>query len=428
MRPPTVSVTAPRDLPLEGLRGLCADAVLYAHLFAPVAALDPRWAPPRQFWWLNLGYAAVLMFFVLSGYVIGLTTTRPWSPAEQGRYLSRRAFRLVPVVAVAVALSWLVAPATDARTVFGNLLFLQNEAPYPGGFTVPVLPNNPNLWSLNYEAVYYLGFLAVWRWAPAARTVWGVLVAGLLAAAALVPLAGFPPGVLLGRYACGALFWFAGLYVAWRTPPADPDSRRSEWPAALLCAYAIWFLAPLRTLCFELDLKSLMWPTTVSPHRLDFLPACLWVLLAVTGRAPALQRNLRWVCLGWATAGLAWYVASGSLVQQDYVAGVALVLAWLVHRWQPSAALLARLAPLGAVSFGLYAVALPIQSAQRGWFAAFSGSALTFSVRLALVVAASVALAWLVECRLQPWLRRRFASPGSINFPRESRPLANPSS
>lgn len=104
MRPLVIPPAPQRDLPLEGLRGLCAAAVLYAHMFGPAATLDPRWAPPRQTWWFNLGYAAVLMFFVLSGYVIGLTTSRPASPVEIRRYLQRRALRLVPVSTVAVLL------------------------------------------------------------------------------------------------------------------------------------------------------------------------------------------------------------------------------------------------------------------------------------------------------------------------------------
>ena len=288
--------------------------------------------------------------------------------------------------------------------MLGNLLFLQNSAPYPGGLAVAVLPNNPNLWSLNYEVAYYLGFIALWRWAPPAGLVWAAL-----AALALSPLAGFPPGTLLARFACGALFWFAGLNVAWLTQASADETCRSEWPAALLGAYAVWTLAPLRTLLLDAGFQGLLWPTPVSPHRLDFLPACAWLLLAVTGRAPRFRCALGWLCLGWATLGFCYYAATATLVEFDFVAVVALALAWLAFHWQPDLHALARLAPLGNVSFSLYAVALPIQFAQRAWLPDFSGSIFTFLLRTAFILAAVTLLVWILECRLQPWLRRYFA-------------------
>ncbi|MEY2880459.1 MAG: hypothetical protein RLZZ15_2839 [Verrucomicrobiota bacterium] len=406
MHPLPASTATARDLPLEGLRGLCAGAVLYAHVFAPTNALDPRWAPPSQFWWFNFGDAAVLIFFTLSGYVIGLTTTGAAAPAARRDYLARRALRLGPITAFAILLAWALAPATPLRTVIGNLLFLQNAAPYPGGFSIPVLPNNPNLWSLHYEAAYYLGFLALWRWAPRAGVVWGALI-GLTFA----PLLGLAPGTLVGRLACGGLFWFGGLCVAWQTPAGvgEPAARRTAWPAALLGSYAIWSLAPLRTFLVEGGGERLLWPTVASPHRLDFLPACVWLLLATTGRAPALCRALAVLCLGWATLGLGYYVVAGALVTRDYAAAVALAAAWLAWRWRPEATALARLAPGGAISFGVYAVALPIQFGQRDWLPEFAGSAFTFFVRAGVVVGAAVAAAWFLERRLQPWLRRRLA-------------------
>ncbi|MBC7367395.1 MAG: hypothetical protein H7343_11400 [Undibacterium sp.] len=89
---------------------------------------------------------------------------------------------------------------------------------------------------------------------------------------------------LFARFACGGPYWFAGLAVVRsQTPPARD---RSNWPVALLTADAVWMVSPLRGICLEWGLYHLAWPTPVSPHRLDFLPAALWILLPVTGRAP----------------------------------------------------------------------------------------------------------------------------------------------
>src|ERR1700677_2306882 len=96
---------ARRDLALEGMRGLCALLVMYGHAFAPIPVLDPAYSPPDACSWLEMARTAVLFFFVLSGYVIGLTVRTDFSRAEARGYLGRRLLRLVPVNTAAVLLS-----------------------------------------------------------------------------------------------------------------------------------------------------------------------------------------------------------------------------------------------------------------------------------------------------------------------------------
>jgi peptidoglycan/LPS O-acetylase OafA/YrhL len=408
LRPPPAAPTVERDLALEGVRGGCAVLVFYAHLFLPDRVLDPLWSPSPRFAWFNLGYAAVLMFFVLSGYVIGLVTTQPATAAGIRHYLRHRTARLLPMNTLVVLLCWLLLAHPTLRTVVGNLLFLQNDDPYPVLGSFPVVANNPNLWSLNYEAVFYLGFIAIWVRAPRVGLVFGGM-AVLVCAHAL----GFPLPRVIARYACGALYWLAGLTMAWMTTrPAAPPSR-SNWPAAGLAAYALWTFAPLRSLCLEAGLFSWAWPapTPMSPHRLDFLPACVWLLLAVTGRAPGAQRILAGICLGLATAGGLGRALAGHWQGLDTVAAAALLGAWVLLRREFSLRFLQRLAPLGVVSFGLYAVAAPLQLGQRALLPGFAGSGLTFAVRLVFVVALVAVIVWLLERRLCPplgrWIRQR---------------------
>jgi peptidoglycan/LPS O-acetylase OafA/YrhL len=183
--------------------------------------LDPAYAPSRRFWWFNLGSVAVLFFFVLSGYVIGLTVRAPFSGAQARGYLGRRLLRLVPVNTAAVLLSWVLLPQIAPGTPLGNLGFLQNFKPYPFGWHVDVMPDNLNLWSLNFEALYYLAFLGVWWLAP--RSGYVVCAIAAVAAAAL-------PGehMVASCYAFGALYWAAGLLVAWLS---SRDPGPGNWPS-----------------------------------------------------------------------------------------------------------------------------------------------------------------------------------------------------
>jgi peptidoglycan/LPS O-acetylase OafA/YrhL len=295
--------------------------------------------------------------------------------------------------------------------VLGNLGFLESFKPLPLlGWQVEVMPDNLNLWSLNFEALYYLAFLAVWWLAP--RAGWVIFAVGAVAAA------GFAGNdVMASSYALGALYWVAGLSAAWL---AAGGAGPGNWPSAVLSAVAICRLAPLGHV-----LRLAHIPNTVEPlpipslHMLDLLPAMAWLLLAVTGRGGRWVRWLGASCLAWACVGLALAFRAGDGGEPGAMAcyAAAVVLGWALFRWEPAPSALARLAPLGAVSYGVYAVGFPIQ------FGIFSshwipeGSAVTYALRAALLAGLTFGLAWILERKLQPALRRALGGgrpPGAI--------------
>jgi peptidoglycan/LPS O-acetylase OafA/YrhL len=406
-RPP-----AGRDIALEGLRGLCALSVFYGHATAPIPCLDPAYSPPAQFWWLDMGSVAVLIFFVLSGYVIGLTVKASFSAAAARGYLGRRLLRLAPVNAAAVLISWALAPRVPAGTVLGNLAFLENSNPYFFGWRVPVLPNNLSLWTLNFEAFYYVLFLGIWRLAPRAGWLFGSLALAAVAAAALP---GFPQ--VISCYASGGLYWFAGLSIAWLAPP---DPGQGNWPSALLMAAVAWPLAPFRHLFSAWQIHDLSNPT-LALMRLDVLPVAVWLLLALTGRARKWHMRLAVFSLALATLALARRFAAadfGDAGRNAFVAdAIAVGLAWVLVKWKPEPTVLARLAPVGLVSFGLYAVSLALQFGILGQPLLPRGTAWSYSLRLALLILLSLGIAWMLERRFQPVLRRWLMGPGPSGGP-----------
>ena len=164
---------------LELLRGLAALAVCVGHVRA---FLLPPWRSGGYEWWEQglyflsaQGEAAVWIFLVLSGYLVGGSVLHrraagTWSWPD---YLLRRGTRLWVVLIPALALTFLCdawrgpapvvsagAMATDVvfrhdlPTLVGNLCFLQDVVVAPYGSNTP-------LWSLAYEAWFYVLFPVV---------------------------------------------------------------------------------------------------------------------------------------------------------------------------------------------------------------------------------------------------------------------------
>ena len=66
-----------------------------------------------------------------------------------------------------------------------------------------------------------------------------------------------------------------------------------------------------------------------------------------------------------------------------------------------------KLAQVGSVSYGLYIVHVPLLYLMHQLAPSFSGTALTYGLRLAVFVAAALGMAYWLEKKLQPWVKGR---------------------
>ncbi len=160
-------VTPRTSLALDTTRWAAAALVLLYHL--STACLAPDADGPLLRLLEGAGPAAVIWFFVLSGYLIGggVVLDMRRGRFRFARYASSRATRLYVVLLPALALGYAIdsarvalagfspvpgqeAPASyAASTIIGNLLCLQT-------ITVPTLGSNGPLWSLACEGAYYV--------------------------------------------------------------------------------------------------------------------------------------------------------------------------------------------------------------------------------------------------------------------------------
>lgn len=244
----------------------------------------------------GLGHQAVVVFFVLSGYLVGgsvLKELMETGSIHLGRYSVSRIVRIHSVLVPALLLGglwdflgthWLHASAIYSQSHFRYVLFwdvgrnldvptfLGNLACLQTVF-VPVFGSNGPLWSLAYEFWYYFLFPAVllifWRGVPAAVRVLGLGATGLLL-------------WLLGVGGLfGFLIWLAGAGVR-----LCPARLAPKWPLA-----GATFLAAL--LLVKSPLPGRLGLNTLSDDMVA-LGFCV-LLLSITHRPPQAGKALsRW--------------------------------------------------------------------------------------------------------------------------------------
>jgi peptidoglycan/LPS O-acetylase OafA/YrhL len=407
-----VRPAAPYNYPLEVLRGVAALLVALGHVLAAGPSLDPNYRPSGVWQYAPPGHLAVLVFFLLSGYVIGLANPAPLATAKaRWSYLRKRFVRLYPLYVVALVGTGLLAVAQhnpfSIKEWGGYLVFLQ-------GWVVEVPSYNQPLWSLPYEVGYYLAFVLVSarRW-PAKWVAVGYVAVGLLSTSLHVhPL-------ILGAVAYGGAFWFMGLALSgWDLRPAPP--RYGAMLAWLLLLLAYQRLNPTYTALhmLGLDLDENVVPFFERPINfadLSYLLLGMPLLACFTNRtSPGLQWLERAAFAGPALYLLA-YGFTGRLAGTAKLsvwlpagAYVVTVIAYLLRgQWSAAATrVVRRLQPLGSISYGVYIIHYPLL-----WLVHlvpfFNGSFVTWLARLLGYFAMVLALSWLLERRLQPLLKRR---------------------
>ncbi|GIE31251.1 hypothetical protein Ait01nite_042960 [Actinoplanes italicus] len=135
-------MTAPRLAWLDGLRAVAVLLVVYAHLtrftFTGLRAVTGEW--------LHAGTAGVMLFFLVSGYIVPASLERH---GDLRRFWISRARRLFPLYLAVIAVLAVAHPPQDpVASVAGHATML----PFLTG--VPLV--TAVFWTLSFEMVFYL--------------------------------------------------------------------------------------------------------------------------------------------------------------------------------------------------------------------------------------------------------------------------------
>jgi len=385
------------DYALEGLRGLAAIWVAYSHIFFYEFKLDPTYHPTFSFgYFFNAAHGGILIFFALSGYVIGLTNQLPFSKTNAIRYLLRRFIRLYPIYVVAIILGILSVPTDTWKTILGNFLFLQFA------FSA-LLSGNGVLWTLHFEVIYYIIFLAVWYFRPKVLP----LMLGSLIVACVFGYFSELPSKIISGYATGWLFWLFGLWLAWKRPRSESFSK---FP---LFTYILLYIATDKLSIGDALLNSFgltnLKSAIVGITDLVYFPLCVLLFASLTQRYIPYFRLIGAISIALPIAQTSYLLATGQMFTNEglLIASAQMLLGLALFGCKISPNIMSSLSFFGSISYGIYVFHMPVMNFMHN-FPIFSGSSISFTMRVFVWIGLTIGISYLFELKIQPIIKRWF--------------------
>lgn len=215
---------------LDSLRGIAALLVVFHHFMVFNEKQLESWVskPLLQIFRFisDLNVEAVLFFFVLSGFSIGLAQKGDFLDNKErtNNYFYKRFKRILPIYWLALAFAFFIGllisnhkeASYSLNNLLGNLLFLQTSAQATAYWFSPYGNNGP-LWSLAYEFFFYLFFpLISWtvfhlNWLKSRRLLWtSLFILSLFSIAINKYILFNPPFAFLSYF----IIWWAGFQIA----------------------------------------------------------------------------------------------------------------------------------------------------------------------------------------------------------------------
>jgi peptidoglycan/LPS O-acetylase OafA/YrhL len=386
---------------LEALRGFAALMVVFNHLIFHHQYFNAGYFPSSLNGVDTAAHLCVLIFFVLSGYVIGTSQKRQLTNQTILIYLKKRFVRLYPIYFIIICLTLLVTvnhyPIT---TIVSNFSFTQNI------FSAPMFECNP-IWSLNYEVLYYLLFIPIsyFNFNP-------VIVLFLSIACAILNFNSATP--IISSYLFGFSFWLTGLIMARYMRKEEKPVKFSRLIACFLFIWPLQDLIGYQGFVNRMMLRTFHRPLSyprltfdnyfkfmISINDLIFLLYAFLIVSLFAGKTIK-YRNALVVALVIFPIDLLLRDTHSKLriIQlSSYLIGLALYFFDLPSIDKVSQALIKRFVVLGSLSYALYVVHFPL-------FFLFDRFAVStywsYVLKLSLYLISVLGISYLLEIKLQP--------------------------
>lgn|GEM_PF-1162953 len=400
------------DRNLEALRGYAALVVVFNHIEALHKAFDAKFLPTLTIVLAPNGHLFVLVFFVLSGYVIGISHREPMRGPAIGSYIKKRLLRIYPIFIVATLFALLITRyQLTGWDIACNFLMLQTLLAYP------IFENGPT-WSLHYEMVYYGVFIPISRFKISPLLVLGVSLVLALGSAGI-----------FSAYFLGLSYWISGLCIARYFKEKKESVAYNKLLSSLfllLCLDQVLSRAQLpdlvKQLQYHLPINQLFsWyhlqsPLLGSTRDLFFLPFYVFAVMVFSGI------KWRYELMCFIILNTVIIIAIGLTVTNilhgqkanlgAYFIAIGYYLLFLLF-WMFSGGWLALISKpviklgswVGGISYALYIIHAPILFV-IGRFTFTDQVVVNYVLKVILLLSTSVGLAWGLEKWFQPRIKR----------------------
>lgn len=389
--------TSKINLNIEGLRGICAITVVFAHVFGNNIL---GFKSNSFLSYINFAHNAVLVFFILSGYVIGLNYNPPDFSKKQ--YLFKRWLRIYPIYFITLLFVFAIEPSLSLSKVIGNLLLISGP--------LPKVSTNGPLWSIHYEVFFYLFFLII------NKTQKGIIfqMAFFTLLAVLIYINTHWPQII-GGYFAGVVFWLSGFLLS--KLPTEVTHSKIRIVCLLLLLMAVNHISPgtifLNRLGFKNEFKDI-----ISFADLFSLPICILLILEGCNikLVSWIKPTLYIISFSFPILILLYLAYAGRITENErwIVCLVALFFSFIFYFIRQDSNILKKFAFWGSISYALYIIHYPI-----GLFLGriYTANTLFEKVLLFTIWACIVTLlASLLEIKLQKKIKDKFNNSKVVSY------------
>ncbi len=399
---------------LDILRWIAAITVVFHHL---TIHGDPFLFDKRYFLGNYIpitfpGHLSVLVFFVLSGYVIGMNTKPLTDRHLIWDYTKKRLVRIFPIYLVIMIITCLFTYGRySLSTVFLNLFCI--SVPFD-----KVIEQNDPIWSLNYELFYYFLFIFISCFRINVSLFFKLLL--LILVALFVFTHKFLVHPLLISYFVGFIFWIAGAMLAKVNYPGEWKIAHSRLIALVVLIFCLEYFNPA---FFEIVLnkfnikvqsyEGFSWfLRSIVYSDITYLPLCILLILSLTHINYKYKSVFVWFIYGsvlflifklYSGYGMAYFIANKFLWPAVIFAFSLLLWILNFNLHEKIKNVIKSTYPLSNISYAIYIAHYPLILI----FCTFTANSWpAFGLKLLLLFAVIFLISYILEEKFQPAVRK----------------------
>ena len=351
---------------------------------------------PRYVNYFGAGYLSVIIFFCISGYVIGITNQS--QNFSVWPYIKKRMIRLYPIYLISIILCIIIAGSVSLYVLLGNVFFLQNDSLYYN-FKIPIFINYVT-WSLNSEVLYYLLFILIIYLRP---NVYKLLL--LMLAVSLLVVNTDASFIFLGGYVNGFYFWILGLFIGWNIIKGNNDPGIKHFS---ILSLMFLHLCQHHLGLGQMILHTLGIHTSSGLNWLGDIPFCVMIMCILTGRNNTLLRFNKILCYVMPAIVFTFLLIHNRILED--VRWLMCLIYWflsLVFYFEKRISIFIadKLTVVGKISYALYLMHVPVAFLIKK-FVFINNPNLEVPVKYLLWIGITFLLSILLERYLQPAVRK----------------------